>query len=397
MRLQRTLIKNIRSLAVRHRASSWVPNIVRRLGRNTAEQLQHRYHVRMVEDGILGRTGALKDIVFFLSERPVSIRAPMLMISQAQRSGGSLLSQLFDGHPQIAVYPHELRLGYVEADRWPQPDPDLGVSANFHMLFDLKFPRLVRRGFTKGDRDKQRHAFFLVPRLQYAIFKALFDSTPPRLPREVLDLFFTAFFNAWLNYQGDLEKVAWIGAFAPRLAHDEENVTRFFECYRDGMLVQIVRDPASWYPSAKNHREAIKAGRGPEEIVDMWVASGQSMLRNREKHGARVIILRFEDLVGSTEKIMRRLAHELGIAFDPILLKPTFNGRVMSANSSFAVEQSGVISAPLSRKALLLDDERTLIERSCRMLYQRLLGECLAIDGSQPQAASAYKEMKSPA
>ena len=42
------------------------------------------------------------------------VNQPLLLISQVQRSGGTLLSQLFDGHPQVHAHPHELKIGYPE-------------------------------------------------------------------------------------------------------------------------------------------------------------------------------------------------------------------------------------------------------------------------------------------
>jgi len=36
------------------------------------------------------------------------VTSPLVLISQIQRSGGSLLSQLFDGHPEVHAHPHEL-------------------------------------------------------------------------------------------------------------------------------------------------------------------------------------------------------------------------------------------------------------------------------------------------
>ena len=38
------------------------------------------------------------------------IKNNLIIISQVQRSGGTLLSQLFDSHPQIHSYPSELKL-----------------------------------------------------------------------------------------------------------------------------------------------------------------------------------------------------------------------------------------------------------------------------------------------
>ena len=38
------------------------------------------------------------------------ITAPVILISQIQRSGGTLLSQLFDRHKEICAYPNELTI-----------------------------------------------------------------------------------------------------------------------------------------------------------------------------------------------------------------------------------------------------------------------------------------------
>jgi hypothetical protein len=46
------------------------------------------------------------------SATPITV--PLALISQIQRSGGSLLSQLFDGHPEIYAHPDELKIGYPE-------------------------------------------------------------------------------------------------------------------------------------------------------------------------------------------------------------------------------------------------------------------------------------------
>ena len=45
-----------------------------------------------------------------------------------------------------------------------------------------------------------------------------------------------------------------------------------------------------------------------------------------------------KDLVSRTESTMAALAERLGIAMSPVLLTPTFNGRPIRANSSYAVE-----------------------------------------------------------
>ena len=125
--------------------------------------MHDHYHRQSVNRAVSGRVANLSDIEAFLCGHVVPLRAPLVLISQVQRSGGTLLSQLFDAHSALAAYPHELRLGYANADSWPRLDPALGMDKNFRRLYDLKFPRFVRRGFTKGDHDTEQHQFLLVP------------------------------------------------------------------------------------------------------------------------------------------------------------------------------------------------------------------------------------------
>jgi hypothetical protein len=378
--MNRKLLKWIRATAERRRRSDWIPPVVRGIVRGAAQRLQHRYHLRSMSRALSGRLAHLEDVEAFLCEHAVPLRIPLVLISQVQRSGGTLLSQLFDAHPELVAYPHELKVGFPVPDRWPPLEPTLGPDRNFRMMFDPSFPRFVRRGFTKGDhRNPERHNFFLIPRVQYGLFHHLFKSAPPTSARDILDHFFTAYFNAWLNYQGDLRQKRWITAFAPRLAHDEANMAAFFASYPDGRLIHIVRDPKSWYPSAKNHAASGFAAKGPEHTLNKWCSSAESMLRNRHRYGDLVIVLRFEDLVGRTEQTMRALASSLGIMWDPALLEPTFNGQLMRANSSFPVVQAGVIDAPLTRDKMLSEDECRLIETRCRAPYDRVLCQSLSI------------------
>jgi hypothetical protein len=113
------------------------------------------------------------------------------------------------------------------------------------------------------------------------------------------------------------------------------------------------------------------AVKSNEDVLRAWVTSAQAMIRNVKAHGDKVIVLRFEDLVGATEETMRLLSSRIGIRFEPALTNPSFLERPMFANSSFSAPQSGVIAAPLQRKALLSDDERAMIESICRETYEQ--------------------------
>lgn len=361
------------------RARAWVG---RDLRRRISRFVIRRQRAHVVRLAFAGRTANVDDIAAFVLAHPVRLRAPLILVSQVQRSGGTLLSQLLDGHPAIAAHPQELKIGYPTERDWPPLDPALGPDRNLQMTYEINNIMLMKRGYTKGDHNPDRRRFFLMPRVQYRLFHHLYETAPPANRREILDHFFTAYFNAWLNYQGDLEEKRWITAFAPRLAHYVAGVSGFFDSYPDGRLIQVIRDPKTWYPSAKRNKKSGLADKTPEEILSMWCTSANSMLRNSAAYGEKVIILRFEDLVGDTERTMRMLARELGIAYAPILGEPTFNGKSMRANSSFTVESAGVIEDPLARENTLTHEERRLIEERCGALYQRVLGNVCRYEDS---------------
>lgn len=373
--MYRRLIAWSRSNALARLAYGWIAPETRR---KFVRALGSRDRASTVNKALAGHAANLDDIEMFLLSQPLLMRAPLVLISQAHRSGGTLLSQLFDGHPALAAHPHELKIGHPTPEDWPRLDPARGADANFRLLFEPRSVRFLRDGYQKGEQGDERLPFFNVPHLQYRIFASLFAAQAPRDERAILDCYFTAYFRAWLNYQGDLTQKRWVTAFAPRFADGEESVARFFECYPDGRLIQIVRDPATWLPSALHHEDRATVPK-LEDILQVWCKSARSVVRNKGRYGDRVIVLRFEDLVGRVESTMRYLARELGIEFQPVLLEPSFNGAPMRANSSFSVERSGVIAAPLSRASLLSDAERRLIEERCRGLHEVALATAARI------------------
>jgi Sulfotransferase family len=364
--LPRTLIKHLRSMIRPFGIQKYVAAETRE---TWVRALRRKNFDAEARNAVAGHAANLDDIIAFFCSTCVPCRAPLVLISQVQRSGGTLLSQLFDGHPAIAAHPHELKIGYPTSEDWPPADPKLGPDRNFQILFEARTMRLMRGGYTKGERDPERHAFLLVPRVHHAVFKTLFEQARPATPREVLDLYFTSYFTAWLNYQGNLDTKRWITTFAPRLANSERAVESFFETYPDGRLIQLIRNPKSWYPSAKRHRNRELEIVSPSAVLEMWRISGNAILRNKARFGDKVLILRFEDLVGRTEEMMRCLAGSLDFEYSPILSQPTFNGRPTRANSSFAVRSHGILEDPLMRASTLSESESELIERRYSDLY----------------------------
>ncbi len=277
----------------------------------------------------------------------VPISKPLVLVSQVYRSGGTLLSQLLDGHPECHGHPHELRIGVPNSRHWPQLDlqrPDTW----FETLYEKYAGKHLRGGYSKhgGKRapvdNREVFPFLFLPGLQKRIFDREVADRRAERGRDVLDAYFTSYFNAWLDnqnlYSGPKRIVA---AFAPELNARTESRNAFFADYPDGTLVSIVRDPRAWYASARSQR---RRDADVDAAMERWRRSVERTLEAIDLYGEHVILLTYEDLVRRTEATMGRLAERIGISMTPTLLVPTFNGMPIRANSAERIERHGVLA-----------------------------------------------------
>jgi len=313
----------------------------------------------------------LQNICEICSEYISPVTSPIALISQVQRSGGSLLSQLFDGHPELHAHPHELKIGYPKKYMWPKIDLNEPPQRWLEMLFEDKVIEHSKGGYKKERKQDEVFPFIFMPSVQSRIFLKYLSSVESQTLRDVFDAYMTSYFGAWLNNQNTSGNKKFIIAFTARLAMSMNNMESFFEIYSDGRLISIVRDPKNWFPSALRH-DPVKYG-DIRSALGLWYESTQAMIRNKEKFGERVCIIKFEDLVSRTEPVMRHLAYFLDIQFDEILVTPTFNGSPIRANTSFEIKQSGILNGTLTRYKTLTDDELEIIDKMTKEEYQKVL------------------------
>jgi hypothetical protein len=307
-----------------------------------------------------------------------SLSLPIALISQIQRSGGSLLSQLFDGHPQLHAHPYELKIGFPKKDIWPRFDMKDPPERWFEMLFEEDVIRHFKAGYEKGQRDDHTFAFIFLPALQRRIFLDFLDGRRLFGSRDILDAYMTSYFGAWLNNQNAGGEKKYITAFTPRLGARQRSIRSFFSVYPDGRLISIVRDPMNWYPSARGHETAKNKYADIRQSLAQWNENAVAMVRNRQEFGARVMIIRFEDLVSKTEAVMHGLAEFLQIDYHPILLEPTFNKAPIKANTSFRHENSCILAGTLQRHTSLTVEERDIIVATTADVYAQVLAEAAA-------------------
>jgi hypothetical protein len=311
-------------------------------------------------------------------EEPRLRSVPLILISQLPRSGGSLFSQLLDGHPQLMAYPYEMRIGYPSKCTWPRLDPCESPGRLFTMLFQTEFGQFAAHGYRKPGKVGEKPPalrFHYSPQEHYRAFIRLLNARREReafrakyfgrlLPcslnsRTVLDCYFGAFFHAWPA--GRAPAPRYVSGFLPGLAEKPRNVVAFFADYPDGRLVTIMRNPADWFVSRRAHtRDGVARYDDLEREMAVWNRMAGNTLRYRRDYGDRFLLLSFRDLVTDREGTMRRLAAWCGIDFDPALLRQTFAGNRIGPNTNFHDSPERRPEAVLERSTCLSDHERRL-------------------------------------
>ncbi len=334
-----------------------------------------RDHVRTIRREIRQNSSILDDIHQACRKTLTPINTPLALISQIQRSGGSLLSQLFDGHPQLHTHPHELKIGFPKKHIWPNLDMRDSPKLWFEMLFEHDVINHFKYGYEKGQRDGRTFAFIFPPALQRKLFLDCLTERMNTSVRDIFDAYMTSYFFAWLNNMNIGGKKEYITAFTPRLSFLQKSARSFFETYPDGRLISLVRDPRNWYPSARSHENAKDKYNDIGKAIEQWNESADTMVRNKLEFTGRVCLLRFEDLVSTTETVMRYLANFLEIDFDTILLTPTFNKMPILANTSFRHEKGEIQAGTLNRHKSLTAEETEFIEKHSADQYQKVLAK----------------------
>lgn len=331
------------------------------------------------QDKSLTRFKEIKTIYALKAQYVTRVTQPLLLISQVQRSGGTLLSQLFDNHPECYAHPSELKFGYPKKHHYPEISFDDAPEVWFDRLFEKGVRALFREGYRKFPEsavyDKEDHfPFYFLPNLQREIFLNAVSQTPPATQRDVLNIYFTSFFNAWLDYQGQYLPKRYITAFTPRLATEPGNAKKFFADYPDGRLIHVIRDPKSWYASA--HKQRMNDYPDPQTALPDWAESAKAMIENKEQFGDGVRIIQFEQLLHDTRGVMQNVAAWAGLTWDETLVEPTFQGQQIKANTAFTTTQYGVLKEPLKRGSVLPESDAAYIEAQAGILYRRVLEKC---------------------
>ena len=297
------------------------------------------------------------------------IKQPLMLITQLTRSGGSLLSQLLDGHTEYYSFPDELKLNSYSKFDWPSLNNTKSV---FRTMYSPRLHELSTTGFHKGKDNRQRLKFNYSLYHQNIFFNKKLKQNKNNIERDILDIYFSSFFSSWFNYRDNNSKKKFITGFWPMLCHKKSNLDLYFRIYPDGKIISIFRDPVSWYISAKNHKSTSQWFVNIEEAASLWNQTNKQILEAHRNYKEKVLIIKFEELIKHTEKNMKKISKFLKISFQKSMLKPTFNGEPVESNSSFKTS-IGIDRKVISRNVKLLKSEKDYLRNNTKYIFNELI------------------------
>ena len=292
-----------------------------------------------------------------------------LLITQVQRSGGTLLLRLLDGHPHAmssrssSAGSTRLRSGVDRPEqaweRAPRPEARRRASTHGHRSGSTS-PPPTRRSFPSSSRQTcSAPSTTNAPGGSTTRGRALYRLLPDvllqrlaRLPQPPLAR------SAGSSASSRASPGAWRGARLRRL-------------YPDGRVVSIVRDPWSWYASARAGSRA-----GATASSSRRTGAGRRRARKwRKQVGTDLRLISFEDCCCAPEETLRRSpTGSRSISPRACSSRPSTGCR--SGEHELRGRLDRDLDAPARARARRLEpDDVKYIKGRARRMYRQLLKE----------------------
>lgn len=263
---------------------------------------------------------------FVLAQRPI-------YIAGVHRSGTTLLRDLLDSHPALAVLPSE---GTFLTNLAPQlrrmPSEQQLPHAAQEWLRRLANPINQPPYWSLGRSSDLRS-----PYVEFArALMAWWPLARSRLEPAVTSWPLVAVALAYAQCTGGLAAASPVRRWAEKTPTNERFLTHLLTEFPDARLIHVIRHPVAVYASRK----------AAEQRANQWPRSAPRVLRElalsyriaveQQTASDRYLLVRYEELTANRERCMERAARFLGIDWMPILLRPTVAGMAATSNSSFA-------------------------------------------------------------
>ena len=290
-----------------------------------------------------------------------------------------MLLNLFDGHPELCVFPHDLYVLYAYFPVYEGGDYSLDVRKKRvdAVLFREweQLPELAHQ----MDIASFRTAFF--ERMESSLW------TTRDVLRQLLVAYRSFVGLRAQRCKGTVAKETSIEIYANQL----------FEWFPNAKFVHVIRDPRDNYGALRagvNQRYRHFGDDTNTILHSLLERCGLGLKMadiNLSRHGLdKYTIVRFEDLLETPVETMRGICDFLGIAYDRCMTVPTVLGHPTQGNSYEHIDFSKISARNVGRwPERILPDEAMVIEFHLSELMVRFGYEPAF---TRPEQASAAAE-----
>ena len=295
----------------------------------------------------------------------------LIMISAMYENGGNTTHRMFDGHPELFVYPFESQLGTGYAQdylgsvvpiryRWPEFPTEGSPERDYEMFWDEELKTLLR---VPGRSKFSGCGLEMEETARKEIFVAFLEGRE-RTRQNLVAAYFESAFRAWKNYSTSGRESAYLG-YNPVQVLDAE---KFFADFPGGHMIHVVRNPYSGYSDTKKRPFPLSL----ERYVWTWNLCQQMALTHVERNAGRFHLLRFEDLAADPEEALRPILGAIGLEWAPECAYPSFNSERLVEVFPWGTIKTPTTESNLETLAELSTEEMKEIASLAGVLLPRL-------------------------
>ena len=304
-----------------------------------------------------------------------SLRDRPIFLCGHPRSGTSLLRSLFDGHPQVVVYPFESFFfrGFLPQAAKLNADKRIEFAARYLLQFFKLRPEMAAEfeQFPAEARKIQAFAQICLAVQQHV------QDYGYRHDGDLLAAVILAFGQVYQLIGPEtcywLEKSIFNEFFAEQI----------FNWWPEARCIHVMRDPRDVFVSYHPRRKKVL----PRKFALRWQKSAEQGWANQRKYGhGRYLIFKYEHLVQNPENALTELTSFLEIEYADTLKTPSELGMPWEGNSTFTDSLAGISTQPVAR----WKDELTLLEtQTIEQITGRTMQRSDYLTETKPSLASS--------